>query len=792
MSSSSVDFLCINKSIYIKNFTLKIHGINKNNFGCLDQISKLLHSSNFEIKLKIKDDKYLIKEPIIFVQNEKIIFNEKYKEKLIDGKLEFIWTNRFGDKIIVLMDLEIVKSIDFVSSFEEVNNYLLKCINTYQKYEGFCKDEIFVNRLINNNIYAITDDLERIKKPIQINFTKDKDNSIRFVQNSAKIIYEEIISNSDFSDDLYLEVKFKERKIKLFPTDKFNIWKLDLTESLELPKNGLFEIYLTSPNIFQYKKSNTEIELEAMKNELYEIRKDTTSIVHRRLSNLINPNINNKLISSDNDFQKVFNETKYNSLLNNLDQDQKNALLSLDNKEIILVTGFAGCGKTESGIFAALLCNELNQRVLMTSETNRAIDNFLERILNLKNNFPNLFRDRNIVRLRSRYSRDYNTYLAKYNLDNVILNIKKLIYQKCKVEQLNTVEQKLQYDFRRIFTKNYILYEIIPLSFDIVLSTYGKIATHRSFFTDLQNFLLNITDASSSIYLSQYILGANKCNKWIVLGEKLQLSPRTIGDYFITNHLFYPDEKQLNQAIKYDSKNLSHRRKISQKSRKDYRSSILEFLQRMKTEDINSNLVSFQLNSQYRIHPVIHSRLISAFDLDDSKINYPKKTDFLDYSHLASFSNMNDRIEYTENRTDEKVIVENLLARLKIMIDEINFDSPSSNISIGIGLDNIDSVRLFISLLQNKFDNIKTNAYQKQILFQNKNIDVTISSVKNHQEKEYDIFLFGITKSNLKFSDEQIYTALSRAASYLFIFGPQIDEIRPVAIRKKIVKLVVN
>ncbi len=175
---------------------------------------------------------------------------------------------------------------------------------------------------------------------------------------------------------------------------------------------------------------------------------------------------------------------------------------------------------------------------------------------------------------------------------------------------------------------------------------------------------------------------------------------------------------------------------------------------------------------------------------DNSDINYPNDIDFLDFSHLSSFTEQSNRIQYQNNRLSKNVIINNLIEKLGTLVNEINQDSSTRRISIGVGFDNIDSVRFAITQLSNIFEKIKINKFQKIIEFPIGKIDILISSIKNHQEREYDIFLFGITIANLKFSEEQIYTALTRAASYLFIFGPDFSEIRPKSMRKKIEKLV--
>lgn len=597
MNSSNVDFLCIDKTIHIINFRIRLYPSKLCDLKGSQEIENILPSINFKYDIKNENIKSSNIKSKIFVQNDKLVFDKKELKFIKFGQIEFCWESTFDDQIVIIMDIEVVDTIENAISFTNVKDYLLKSISGFQQYENFRKNESHIHRFLNKNIQGINADLKKVTDPVSLNFRKMDENKIRFVQKSSKIIYEEVISNFEHYDNISLEVKFRDQYIHLYPTDEYNIWTYENGKGINLPKNGFFEIYLITPSKFKYNKSNREKELRTMKSELYNIRNDSNSIVHVKLSNLINADMNSTYTSPLDNYQLLLNKTKYNEIIRKLDQKQLNALENINNNKILVITGYAGCGKTEVGVLAALLSNKQNYRLLVTSQTNKAIDNFLERLLDYKKKFPNIIDLKNIVRLRSIYNKIYNKKLRKYNLENIINNIRSKINRICNRDLPTLAEQEMQQEFKDIFTKEIVLSEIIPLTFDIVLSTYGKIISNRSFFRDNQNFYLNITDASSCIYFSQFILGSNKSNKWLILGEELQLLPQTVGDYVFKEDLVYPEDKQLYEAIRYDPQDLSHRRKFSPNSKKVYKLSILEFMLRMKDEDLDTNLSHIQLNT---------------------------------------------------------------------------------------------------------------------------------------------------------------------------------------------------
>jgi hypothetical protein len=63
------------------------------------------------------------------------------------------------------------------------------------------------------------------------------------------------------------------------------------------------------------------------------------------------------------------------------------------------------------------------------------------------------------------------------------------------------------------------------------------------------------------------------------------------------------------------------------------------------------------------------------------------------------------------------------------------------------------------------------------------NMNIAFSSIRSHEEKQYDIVLMGMTKEfyNSKNFKKTLYTALTRARSYIFLVGPiiRLNDRRP-------------
>jgi hypothetical protein len=180
------------------------------------------------------------------------------------------------------------------------------------------------------------------------------------------------------------------------------------------------------------------------------------------------------------------------------DKDQQKTIEQINSHSISFITGEAGTGKTEVGAFVSLFTALGDKRCLITSETNDAVKNILERIYDMiqKGQLTEVV---NIVRIHSRSDRISSPNLAQYEMENVIESHKRKIETKCSETSSDAEENALKTEFKRIFANPENLAEIIPLTFDIVLSTYGSMAERLFKKLHIPEFEFNLIEASSGI-----------------------------------------------------------------------------------------------------------------------------------------------------------------------------------------------------------------------------------------------------------------------------------------------------
>lgn len=187
--------------------------------------------------------------------------------------------------------------------------------------------------------------------------------------------------------------------------------------------------------------------------------------------------------------------------IDGLDEFQGNAAatsIELDGNQILLVIGPPGTGKTTFISKSAEMAVEEGMRVLITSHTNRAVDNAIEKLDNgLRVGNP------------SRVSRD----ALKYSLEKQVLSNIKIDEEDVEemAEQFSTKSGKIEKEMLRILNSS-----------RIVGSTLIKSAIYPM---NEQNFDLIFIDESSQALISAALLAIRKGRKFVLVGDPYQLSP---------------------------------------------------------------------------------------------------------------------------------------------------------------------------------------------------------------------------------------------------------------------------
>jgi superfamily I DNA and/or RNA helicase len=179
----------------------------------------------------------------------------------------------------------------------------------------------------------------------------------------------------------------------------------------------------------------------------------------------------------------------------NLDDAQKELvsaclnIISDENSLFYLGFGPPGCGKTATITEIALHFLKQNKKLLITSFTNVAVDNVIERLIDLESKIPDI--KEKIIRVGSQRN----------------IRIPKV------------TEVSLQ---KKLFNSTLDRDELIDSSI-IVGATLDMLGT--SIFENIQEFDLMIVDEASMVETTKLMMGLFRCKKFVLIGDPCQLRP---------------------------------------------------------------------------------------------------------------------------------------------------------------------------------------------------------------------------------------------------------------------------
>tara|TARA_R110002072_G_scaffold59514_1_gene151478 strand:- start:61978 stop:65790 length:3813 start_codon:yes stop_codon:yes gene_type:complete len=344
------------------------------------------------------------------------------------------------------------------------------------------------------------------------------------------------------------------------------------------------------------------------------------------------------LIDKEGDHWKLFEEQMLSQHLNN---SQKEAILkSLHAQDLMLIQGPPGTGKSTAiaEIIWHHILNDPKQKILLTSETNLAVDNAMDRIKNGSNNIVKPIRFGNEDRLASEglfysyetvisFERDLN-FKAPNIVAHWIENVAKRVCEDDNPKINSALNDWKSYlidkneEVRSIFTKEYL--ENVNLigatgssmgklnsegRYTSFFHSYLKIFNSGNYFPKIDYKKCNdvaivfdtiIMDEASKATPPELALPIIYGKKAIIVGDHRQLPPMIDGEE-IKDTLFSMGEKELASTLE----------------RNEFKKSQFENL--FQNTNLHPSLKG-TFNIQYRMHPAINNA-VAQFYIDDGGLH---------------------------------------------------------------------------------------------------------------------------------------------------------------------------
>ncbi len=768
----SKGILLAHNSCYVPKFTLFVYQ-GPNNKEILP-IEDFLNSrfNNFEI---LNLNQTLIQNGVhLGIIEEKICFAEKnvYKEGFLSFKTIF-------KEIENTIFLKYQVTDDFEQAYN-INTLIaeLKSIKIEFESSLLTSDQNYkVNNFLRPHSSGVRGDIYTLSNPVEISYELEG----KFVKlknySNQSLVSSSWNSKIGEENNLVIPIKIKNNIVEIKWNPTLETWEL-LDDNPNIPKNGNFKVGKGIDKNFDRNNRHEFNKLNRMKFCLNSIKENPFSYGGRTLLDLVNENSSFDTNSDKNinNFSLIKNILRKYDLINfynRFDENQKKVIEEIFVKNVVILNGEGGSGKTEIAAFLTFVFLLMGKRVLITTETRNALDNILKRISTFSERLTHISSLLNIVRVENRSPSYEKDDLEHWGMSNEIRNLTKNIRNKPKDRLEDEKEKLLKASFKRIFTKPKKLERVVALTYKVVLSSYGLICERDYFFDSVQKFDLNIIEASSSANFSSISTSILNSKKWLFLNDNAQISPLTVGDYLLKQKLRFPNREEIDSAVKFDPKDISLRNRRKFWTYQEYGKGVVSLLSQFKKND---EISFIYLKQQYRINPVLYQVINQAFG--NQRSNYSSKKSYDNLEAISELLNIKSHIKYEFMSQEE--ILDNMGKRLKDLIKSFESNGRfSTPLSIGIACTDVRSLRKVLNVYRNanncrnSLRKISTNHY-----FEHRNkLDLTFCSIKSHQEREYDIFILGIVKYRSKEFKKRLYTALTRASNYVIIFGPVIRSI---------------
>ena len=639
---------------------------------------------------------------------------------------------------------------------------------TKEHLKDSTKDEEFVHRLFddgfiddpnNQDLLKLLNELvknyfferyrkESIKKLSSIH----KSNiSIENAENNFMAKYKEKNTNFKklkFNSDLLFEM-YPDNLIKQKEEDKFFAINDDvIIESIE--KNSKFNEKFTVKNIDTPKKQiilTYEKELSKIPDELkisfdYDrntgvLKKQEFSIKDLKSNNTTIENLLSKISNPNTLAPKREIPQCENYFNTQIDENQKEAVdkaISLENGEYLVIQGPPGTGKTTviTEIINQILSKNKLAKILVTSQSNQAVDNVLEKICESEDKIVRFGND------KSKLSEIANKYHEEAVFDKYLQTVKKKLDEDkenyfIQSECLDKLHKKWEH---QVLQADDELKTLLFKKIRVIFGTLVGISSWQDFRAVEFDYI--IVDEAGRATLPELMIPLRRAKRFILVGDHKQLPPIV-------------DDEILAQMKEYD--------------KKDLETTLFEELyNKIEYKDFK-HFLKFNYRSHKSIAKIysdtFYNGEIETNDVlvREHGLNFDKKVYFYSTSKL---DNRFDKQAGTGKRNDT-----NRDEIIKILID-IEQQVKEKNIKKSIGI---------ITPYLAQRDNIRSKFGQIQNDFNMLNIE--INSVDAFQGSDRDIIIYDIVRSqndnkvNIEFiaDEKRLNVALSRTKELLFIVG---------------------
>jgi len=612
--------------------------------------------------------------------------------------------------------------------------------------------------------------------------------------------------NIQFNQDIATFKKPKNKDLKFEKDKELLVQNLDNKESIKFGKIFKISNNIVSVNLYNNFEKNNEKEFELSLNNIGD--KAQLDILKRGLINIKNNDFRfyifgNQKLSTLDGWKSLDINFKNNSLNNKQKESIKKALVS---EKIFMIQGPPGTGKTSVISEIAYQETMKGNKVLISSESNDAIENAIER-LNEDIFYPILYQS------VSRQEKNSSTNLPiekdignfykkrvlnslKFKIDSVkkigaeINSIKNKISKEEKNIQ-NNINRFKEFEQKESRIKNYE--KDLLKDLDIIKKEYeqkNETQKNRNIFLDIQNdFFKELNqdttceDELKEIYLKKAnIVGAtlnqigkvskksNNSNLFdvVIIDEVSKATPIELNLAILKAKkiILVGDQKQLPPMLDRDITLEEFADKIWKNSEEDEsKKEIKKELYEHKTvfeKLIETNPhASTQLTMQYRMHENIQKAINQFYDEDlecgldnKTRINQHKLFNSKNLVWIDTFSKENKIGTSFENREE--------INQTKKILEKLNKEYQNIDFSPTIG------VISFYGRQVNGLSNIKNDF---------KNIKVDFGTVDTFQGQERDFIIVSMVRSNNRYnigfarSLNRINVAFSRAKQLLVILG---------------------
>lgn len=691
-----------------------------------------------------KTDKQLKIERAILDKKNISLFAQKVNGGHKKGKKELIV------KIVNLSNIKIIKEHlrdstkdeEFVHKLfedgfiDDPNNQdLLKLLNALIENYFFERNRKDISKKLfgsladekrkNTNVEDIENLLTSKYEDKKSNFEKLIFNAQRLFDMYPNYLIKRKEENKFFStnDDVMIESIEKNSKFN----EKFMIKKID-TPNKQITLKYTREISKIPDELkisFDYDR-NTGV----LKKQEYSIKdlKSNNTTIENLLSKISNPNT----LAPKREIPKC--ENYFNKEIDDNQQEAVNKALSLENGEYLVVQGPPGTGKTTviTEIINQILAKNKLVKILVTSQSNQAVDNVLEKICESEEKIVRFGNDKSkLSEIAKKYHEEavFDKYLqsVKNRLEEDKENY--FIQSKCLFE----LHEKWKH---QILQADDELKTLLFKKIRVIFGTLVGISSWQDFRAVEFDYI--IVDEAGRATLPELMIPLRRAKKFILVGDHKQLPP-IVDDEILANMKEYNKQdlettlfEELYNKIEYDD--FKHFLKYNYRSDKSIAKVYSDIFYDEKIETKDFLIREHGLNFEKKVYFYSTSKLDNRFDIEMQ----PGKKN---------------------NRNRDEII--NILY-------EIEAQAKENNIKKSVGI---------ITPYLAQRDNIRSRFGQMQNEF--KMLNIEINSVDAFQGSDRDIIIYDIVRSqnddkvNIEFiaDEKRLNVALSRTKELLFIVG---------------------